>query len=56
MNVANLDETLAEGMDNIQTIYNSLNSQAKEIVKNKYEKNLDENFWDFCRRKADAAR
>ena len=41
MNVANLDETLAEGMDNIQTIYNSLNSQAKEIVKN-YTKKIDD--------------
>lgn len=41
MNVANLDESLAEGMDNIQTIYNSLNSQAKEIVKN-YTKKIDD--------------
>ena len=41
MDITNLDENLATGMDNIQTIYNSLNSQAKEIVRN-YTKKIDD--------------
>ena len=41
MNIDQLDQNLAEGMADIQTIYNSLNSQAKEIVKN-YTKQIDD--------------
>lgn len=41
MDITQLDQTLAEGMADIQTIYNSLNSQAKEIVKN-YTKQIDD--------------
>ena len=41
MDIAQLDENLVDGMSNIQVIYNSLNSQAKEIVKN-YTKQIDD--------------
>jgi hypothetical protein len=41
MDITQLDENLVDGMSNIQTIYNSLNSQAKEIVKN-YTKKIDD--------------
>ncbi len=41
MDITQLDENLVDGMSNIQVIYNSLNSQAKEIVKN-YTKKIDD--------------
>ncbi|MBP5468938.1 MAG: hypothetical protein J6Z11_06795 [Candidatus Riflebacteria bacterium] len=41
MDITQLDENLVEGMNDIQTIYNSLNSQAKELVKT-YTKQIDD--------------
>ena len=41
MDITNLEEALSTGMADIQTIYNSLNIRAKEIVKN-YTKQIDD--------------
>ncbi len=41
MDINNLSNDLSTGMSDIQTIYNSLNSQAKDIVKG-YTKSIDE--------------